>query len=146
MFIESPLHLRHCSRPYIGCRAEHCPDLRGLFVCAKSLSHIWLCATPGTVVLQDPLSMGFSRQEYWSGLSSPSPRDLPDPGIEPMSLIPALAGGFSSTSTAWEAPYICIHKYTGRYPSRTINIHVKCRSLYNKLCKVWPMDWLVAAL
>ena len=49
--------------------------------------------------------MGFPRQEYWSGLSFPSPGDLPDPGIEPVSLMsPALAGGFFTTSTTWEAP------------------------------------------
>jgi len=46
-------------------------------------------ATPWTVAHQVPLSMGFSRQEYWGGLPFPSPGDLPDPGIEPMS--PALA-------------------------------------------------------
>ena len=40
-------------------------------------------ATPWTVACQVPLSMGFSRQEYWSGLPFPSPGDLPDPGIEP---------------------------------------------------------------
>ena len=44
--------------------------------------------TPWTVARQAPLSMGFSRQEYWSGLPFPSPGDLPDPGIEPWS--PAL--------------------------------------------------------
>ena len=54
----------------------------------KSLSHVRLFATPRTVAHQAPLSMGFSRQEYWSGLSFPSPEDLPDPGIEPWS--PAL--------------------------------------------------------
>ena len=48
---------------------------------------------------QAPLSMGFPRQEYWSGLPFPSPGDLPDPGIEPESLVsPALAGGFFTTS------------------------------------------------
>ena len=48
-----------------------------------------------TVVPQAPLFMGFSRQEYWSGLSCPPPGDLPDPGIKPMSLIsPAIADGF----------------------------------------------------
>ncbi|ELR53454.1 hypothetical protein M91_07156, partial [Bos mutus] len=48
---------------------------------------------------QAPLSMGFSRQEYWSGLPFPSPGDLPDPGIEPGSLtFPALAGKFFTTS------------------------------------------------
>ena len=40
-------------------------------------------STPWTLALQAPLSMGFSRQEYWSGLPFPSPGDLPDPGIEP---------------------------------------------------------------
>ena len=43
-------------------------------------------ATPWTVACQAPLSMGFSRQEHWSGLPFPSPGDLPDPGIKPMSL------------------------------------------------------------
>ena len=58
--------------------------------------------TPWTVACQAPLSMGFSRQEYWSGLSFPSLGDLPDPGIEPMSLMsPALAGWFFITSTTW---------------------------------------------
>ena len=49
----------------------------------KSLSHVRLFATPWTVAHQAPPSMGFSRQEYWSGLPFPSPGDLPDPGIEP---------------------------------------------------------------
>ena len=49
----------------------------------KSLSHVRLFMTPWTVACQAPLSMGFSRQEYWSGLPFPSPGDLPDPGIEP---------------------------------------------------------------
>ena len=54
----------------------------------KSLSHFQLFVTPWTVAHQAPPSMGFSRQEYWSGLSFPSPGDLPNPGIEPRS--PAL--------------------------------------------------------
>ena len=49
----------------------------------KSLSHVQLFVTPWTVVYQASLSMGFSRQEYWSGLLFPSLGDLPDPGIEP---------------------------------------------------------------
>ena len=48
----------------------------------KSLSFVWLFATPWTVAYQAPLSMGFSRQECWSGVPLPFPRDLPDPGIE----------------------------------------------------------------
>ena len=62
---------------------------------------------------QAPLSMGFSRQEYWSGLPGPLPGDLPDPGTEPMSLMsPALTGRFFTTSTTWGAPqrYISICK------------------------------------
>ena len=54
----------------------------------KSLSHVGLFATPWTVAHHAPLSMGFSRQEYWSGLPFPSPEDLPYPGIKPRS--PAL--------------------------------------------------------
>ena len=54
----------------------------------KLLSHVRLLATPWAAAYQAPLSMGFSRQEYWSGLPLPSPGDLPDLGIEPVS--PAL--------------------------------------------------------
>ena len=49
----------------------------------KSLSHLWFFVTPCTIAYQAPLSTGFSRQEYWSGLPFPSSEDLPDPGIEP---------------------------------------------------------------
>ena len=59
-----------------------------MYVKVKSLSRVRLFATPWTVAYQASLSMGFSRQEYWSGLPFPSPGDLPDPGIEPRS--PAL--------------------------------------------------------
>ena len=59
------------------------------------LSHVWLMAIPWTVACQAPLSMGFSRPEYWSGLPSPSPADLPDPGIKPGS--PALQVDSSPT-------------------------------------------------
>ena len=65
---------------------------------AKSLSRVQLCATLWTIAHQAPLSMGFSRQEYWSGC--PPPEDLPKPGIEPTSLtFPALAGGFFTNTT-----------------------------------------------
>ena len=55
------------------------------FSLVQSLSHVRLFATLWTVAHQAPPSMGFSRQEYWSGLPFPSPGDLPDPGIEPRS-------------------------------------------------------------
>ena len=67
-------------------------------------SPVQLFATPWTVACQAPLCMGFSQQEYWSGLPCPSPGDLPDTEIEPASFIsPALAGGFFTTRTTWEA-------------------------------------------
>ena len=55
------------------------------YVKVKSLSHVRLFVTPWTIAYQAPPSMGFSRQECWSGLPFPSPGDLPDPGIEPRS-------------------------------------------------------------
>ena len=58
-----------------------------------------------TVAHQAPLSMGFSRQECWSGLPCPSPGDLPNPGVEPESPAPpALADGLFNVSTTWEIP------------------------------------------
>ena len=62
------------------------------------LSHVQLFATPWTVAPQSPLSMVFSRQEYWSELPFPSLGNLPDPGIKPESLgSPAMAGRFFTT-------------------------------------------------
>ena len=72
-----------------------------IWVCAYVLSlfsHVWLFVTPWTVARQSPLSMEFSRQEYWSELPFPSPGDLPHPGIEITSpSAAALAGGFFTT-------------------------------------------------
>ena len=66
-------------------------------------SNVQLFATPWTVAHQAPLSMGFSRQERWSGLPCPPPGDLPNPGIQPANLrSPALADGFFTASTSWE--------------------------------------------
>ena len=62
---------------------EHVPEVK-----VKSLSRVRLFAIPWTVAYPAPPSMGFSRQEYWSGVPLPSPGDLPNPGIEPRS--PAL--------------------------------------------------------
>ena len=67
-------------------------------------SRVQLFVTLRPVAHQTPLSTGLSKQEYWSGLSFPSPGDLPDPGIEPSP--PALAGRVFTTSTTWEAPYL----------------------------------------
>ena len=58
---------------------------RHAVLCASLFTHVWLFATPRTVTLQAPLSIGILRQEYWSGLPCPPPENLPDPGIEPRS-------------------------------------------------------------
>ena len=79
---------------------SHCVSM-GILTC---FSRVWLFMTLWTVAHQAPLSMGFPRQEYWSGLPCPPPGDLPNPGIEPKHPVsPALAGGFFTTSTTWEA-------------------------------------------
>ena len=118
------------------------------------LSRIWLVATSWTVARWAPLSMGFPRQEYWSGLPFPTRRDLPNPGIKPMSLAcPPLAGGFFTTNATWETcknihiwalpPQACMYTYT---------LHDSCYAsfhlfVYNnqddlgKLKKIW--NWTI---
>ena len=82
----------HVNFVFLNCITFNMPTLRG---CACAFSPVWLFATPWTVACQAPLSMGFSRQNYWSGLPFPPLGDLPDPGIELVSLeSPALVGGF----------------------------------------------------
>ena len=66
-----------------------------LSTCMPTVIKSYLFATPWTVGQPAPLSVGFSRQEYWSGLPLPPPGGLPDPGIKPTS--PALIGGFFIT-------------------------------------------------
>ena len=74
-------------------------------VCAKLLQSCLTLCNPVDCTPQAPLSMRFSRQEYWSGLLGPPPGDLPNPGIEPASpMSPALTGRFFTTGATWEAP------------------------------------------
>ena len=76
----------------------------------RSFSHVSLFVTLWTVACQAPLSMGFSRQEYWSGLPFPPQGCLHDPGIELVSIMfPVLVGKFFTTSTTWEPPKIYIY-------------------------------------
>ena len=92
---------------HIGQRCSHIFQLSSGSFCV--LSHFrcfqfQLFVTLWTIACQSPLSMEFSRQEHWSGLSSPPSGDLPNPGIEPESLAsPALASGFFTTSATWKA-------------------------------------------
>ena len=84
-----------------------CLKLNNNFHCACVLyhfSHVLLFVTLWALACQAPLSMKFSRQEYWGRLPFPPPGDLPDPGIKPSSLMTAsLAGGFFTTNATWEA-------------------------------------------
>ena len=82
-------------------------------VCAKLLQVCpTLCNSTRTVAHLAPLSMGFSRQEYWSGLPCPPPGGLPDPGIKHVPPVsPALAGGFFTTSAIIMFSTLKIFKY-----------------------------------
>ena len=107
MFIvNKKLHLKWLALLMINFVFNHCQSQEYVFnhsLCF-ALSHVSVFLTLLTVVCQAPLSMGFPRQEYWSGLPSPSPRDLPNPGIKPASL--ALAGGFFTTEPPGKYVYI----------------------------------------
>ena len=92
-------------RPVHSLRIEQCVNVKcrqqpravlPVYVCA--LSHFQLFVTLWTVARRAPMSIGFSRQEYYSGLPFPLPEDLPSTGTDPASLAsPALAGGFFTT-------------------------------------------------
>ena len=96
--LEGPGSVSETAQQLYGEAREH-SGLRTLccnLPSAQSFSSVWLLANPRTEACQAPLSIGLSRQEYWSGLPLPSPGDLPDPGIKPAS--PALAGKFFPTT------------------------------------------------
>ena len=94
----------------ICCSAERVS--RAVCVCSVHVKLLQSCLTLCDHMdysPQAPLSKGFSRQEYWSGLPCPPPGDLPDPGIEPASLMsPALAGGFFTTSSTCSTSQSCV--------------------------------------
>ena len=104
-----------CARARAHVRAHTC-----------MFSHVWLFATPWTVARQAPLSMGFSRQEYWSGLLCPPPGDLPDPGIKSASS--ALAGKFFITVPPGKPLFYCAY----------LNFHDSCWT--GQTWSSWP--WL----
>ena len=79
--------------------------VRMFCTCAQSLSHVQHFAAPWTVAQQALLSVGLSRQEYWSGLPFSPPGELPNPGTEPESVVsPALAGQFFTTEPSGKPP------------------------------------------
>ena len=82
---------------------------------AQSFNCVQLFVTPWTIACQAPLSMEFSRQEFWSGMPFPTPGDLPDPGIEPMSLASlALAGRFPGGRDGNPFQYSCLENSMDR--------------------------------
>ena len=105
--------------------------------------------TPWTVSHQAPLSMGFSRQEYWSGLPGPPPGDLSDPEIKLGSLrSPSLAGVFFTTGATWEAwgdtwlklicCFYCIWYLGGLAVGPPFLLYVSVRGLYLKMLSLFP--------
>ena len=97
----------------------------------KSLSRVRLFATLWTVTYRAPPSVGFSRQEYWSGLPFPSPGDLPDSGINPPApsfTSPALTGVFFTISTTWETPV-----FPGGSDGKNLSAMQETQ--------VWSLDW-----
>ena len=122
-------------------------------------SCIQLFVTPWTVALQAPLSMGFSRPEYWSGLPCPPPGDLPDPGIKPGS--PVLAGRFFTMSHQG-SPEISLeiskfmnqHSWAARRNTAMIQTHFSCKNLFGRSCtdgdlfykRCFPQDYVTGKL
>ena len=106
----------------------------GTFCCA------WLFVTPWTAAHQPPLSMGFSRHEYQSGLPFPSPGDLPYQGVKPTSLMsPAVAGGFFTASATWEAPHYCSKMWVSLKSWMLTNV-------VNKLKISWIVRFIVTGM
>ena len=114
LFSNSLFPLRHnspCQHMCTCCMLSH-------------FSHVQFCVTPWTAACQAPLSVGFPRKEYWSGLPCPSPGDLHPPRDGTLLSLPALAGGFFTTSTTWEA---CVNTYSILKTSVSGTPHFSCR-------------------
>ena len=97
--------------------------------------------------------MGFPKQEYWSGLPRLPPADLPDPGVKPVSLMsPALAGGFFTTSTTWEAQDMSRLPDPWDSPGKNTGVgchfHLRVIFLTQELnsCFLCPLSWQVDSL
>ena len=103
--------------------------------CISHFSCVQLFVTLRTVACQAPQSMGFSRRESWSELSCPPPGNLPDPGIEPHFIYPALAGGFFTTSAIWEPLY---HDGPSLFITRLVSQFCSVAQSCPTLCD--PMD------
>ena len=115
-------------------------------VCAHACSVMSDSAAPWTGPHQTLLSMGFPRQEYWSGLPFPSPGKLLDPRIEPTSLVsPALAGGFFTTEPPGK-PYVHIYTHICNLYSRLPCPRNRqfCLSCSLQQCQIYRICWINA--
>ena len=122
-FLEEQTARLQCSPVWLYPRVEGLMKFsKFLCECLLSCSVVSDSLRPHGQARQAPLSMGFSRQHYWSGLPFPPPRDLPDPGIKPES--PAFAGGFFTT----EPP--------GKPPSKFLGRHKFCESCSEYFCEI----------
>ena len=81
------------------------------YVCAQLWYYVWLFITSWTVARQAPLSMGFSRQEYWNGLPFPPPGNLLDPRIDHLSCLSCIGKRILYQWTTWEALLLCLPGY-----------------------------------
>ena len=107
----------------------------------QSPNHVQLFVTPWTIARQAPLSMEFSRQEYWRGLPFSTPGDLPSPGMEPMSLVsPLLADRFFTTVPLGSSNYICsTHLYFGsndNHAQQLLCVCRNCEQMYEIFCSL----------
>ena len=107
--VNSPQRVKVCLERSLGTTRS----LLSMHTCViNRFSSVRVHVRLWTVAHQAPLSLGFSRQEYWSGLLGPPPGDLPDLGVEPTSLTsPALAAEFLTPSPTWEPHGLC-HSYS----------------------------------
>ena len=114
------------------------PDVAVVFLSACVLSHfsrVWLFVTPWTMAHHDPLSMGFCRQEYWSGLPCPSPGDLPYLGIEPACPPSPVLQGDSLPLSHQGSPVIFLVPHFTHLPK-------PAESLKADICgQSWPTVW-----
>ena len=114
------------------------------YFCVLLLSHVRLFATPLTVTCQAPLSVGFSRQEYWSGLPFPSPGDLPHPGIEPKSpalhvdaLLSELLGKTHGLYSPWNSP----GQNTGAFPFSRRSSQLRSQTQVSHIARRFFTSW-----